>query len=73
MTNLNDVGPACGCLPRLSRIASGILVERHGLTVDEARGAVRRSAEGQNATVHVISRNIMDSVTTCPAYARDND
>ena len=65
MTSLstsNDLGPACGCLPPCLDIASGILVQRHGLTVDEARGTVTRSAERQNAPVHVISQDIIDSV-----------
>jgi hypothetical protein len=73
MTNLNDVGPACGCLPRLSRHR-----ERHSRRAawaDRRRGAWSREAlcGAQNATVHVISRNIMNSASIGPANARDND
>jgi len=67
MTSLstpNNLAPACGCLPSCVDVASGILVQRHGLTAAEARGSVTRSAERQNAPVHVISQEIIDSVTS---------
>ena len=67
MTTLNtsnNLGSTCGCLPPCLDIASGILVQRHGLTVDEARGTVKRSAERQNAPVRVISQDIIDSVNS---------
>ena len=64
LSTFNDLAPACGCLPSCLDVASGILVQRHGLTVDEARGTVTRSAERQDAPLHVISQDIIDSVTS---------
>ena len=63
-TRLRDLAPQCQCLPGCLDVASGVLMHRHGLTYDEARGALLRSAERQNESVHVIAQNVIASATT---------
>jgi ANTAR domain len=66
MNSLSDFSPACECRFPCFDVASGVLMQRNGLTADEARGTMWRFAELQDITMHALS----EAVVASTAHAR---
>jgi len=66
VTHISDRSPACDCFPRCLDIASGVLMHRHGLTADEARAALRRSAQRHRSSAHAVFQGVINSASQGP-------
>jgi ANTAR domain len=61
-----DTEQQCDCYPACLDVASGVLMQRHGLTAEEARGTLLRTAKRQNIPVHARAREVIDTVVDWP-------
>ncbi len=56
------VGAACECIPHCVDVATGVLMERHGFSEQEARGSLQGSARRRNTSVHSVSQDVIDAI-----------
>ena len=61
-----DAAQQCDCYPDCLDVASGVLMQRHGLTPEEARGTLLRTAQRQRITVHARAQEVIDAVVDWP-------
>jgi hypothetical protein len=47
-------------------VATGVLMQRGGLTPDEARGSLRRTAQRKDVPMHVWAREVIESAVNGP-------
>ena len=61
LSTTSDLDVGCDCLPRCLDIATGVLMQRDGLTPQEARATVLRLAERQNSSIHAASDKVIEA------------